>query len=84
VRAVQTRDIFVRFITAGGCSVQAVDLNLDRPLGPRVSVTSRRSCADSWFTWAPCPKRYANTIAPTSATAKATCASRSSPDARIC
>jgi hypothetical protein len=40
VRAVQTRDIFVRFVTAGGCSVQAVDLNLDRRLGPRVPVTS--------------------------------------------
>lgn len=40
VCAVQTRDIFVRFITTDGCSVQAVDLNLDRPLGPRVSVTS--------------------------------------------
>jgi hypothetical protein len=40
VRAVQTRDIFVRFITADGCSVQAVDLNLDRTLGPRVPVTS--------------------------------------------
>jgi hypothetical protein len=40
VPAVQTRDIFVRFITAGGCSVQAVDLNLDRTLGPRVPVTS--------------------------------------------
>ena len=37
---VQTRDIFIRFITAGGCSVQAMDLNLDRPLGPRVPVTS--------------------------------------------
>lgn len=36
----QTRDIFVRFITADGCSVQAVDLNLDRTLGPRVPVTS--------------------------------------------
>jgi hypothetical protein len=40
VRVVQTRDIFIRFITAGGCSVQGVDLNLDRPLGPRVPVTS--------------------------------------------
>jgi ribosomal protein L40E len=40
VRSVQTRDIFVRFITTDGCSVQAVDLNLDRPLGPRVPVTS--------------------------------------------
>jgi hypothetical protein len=40
VCAVQTRDIFIRFITAGGCSVQAMDLNLDRPLGPRVPVTS--------------------------------------------
>jgi hypothetical protein len=40
VRAVQTRDIFVCFVTAGGCSVQAVDLNLDRPLRPRVPVTS--------------------------------------------
>jgi hypothetical protein len=40
VCAVQTRDIFICFITAGGCSVQAVDLNLDRPLGPRVPVTS--------------------------------------------
>jgi hypothetical protein len=40
VRAVQIRDIFVRFITADGCSVQAVDLNLDRTLGPRVPVTS--------------------------------------------
>jgi hypothetical protein len=40
VCAVQTRNIFVRFITADGCSVQAVDLNLDRPLGPRVPVTS--------------------------------------------
>ena len=40
VSDVQTRDIFVRFITAGGCSVQAMDLNLDRPLGPRVPVTS--------------------------------------------
>jgi hypothetical protein len=39
-RAVETRDIFVRFITADGCSVQAVDLNLDRTLGPRVPVTS--------------------------------------------
>jgi hypothetical protein len=37
---VQTRDIFVRFVTAGGSSVQAMDLNLDRPLGPRVPVTS--------------------------------------------
>ena len=35
-----TRDIFIRFITAGGCSVQAMDLDLDRPLGPRVPVTS--------------------------------------------
>jgi hypothetical protein len=40
VCAVQTRDIFIHFITADGCSVQAVDLNLDRPLGPRVPVTS--------------------------------------------
>jgi hypothetical protein len=40
VCAVQTRDIFVRFITAGGCSVQAMDLDLDRPLGPCVPVTS--------------------------------------------
>jgi ribosomal protein L40E len=40
VRAVQTRDIFVRFTTAGGCSVQAVNLNLDLRLGPRVPVTS--------------------------------------------
>jgi hypothetical protein len=40
VRSVQTRDIFVRFITTEGCSAQAVDLNLDRPLGPRVPVTS--------------------------------------------
>jgi hypothetical protein len=40
VCAVQTRDIFIRFITAGGCSVQAVDLSLDRPLGPCVPVTS--------------------------------------------
>jgi hypothetical protein len=40
VCAVQTRDIFIRFITAEGCSVQGVDLNLDRPLGPRVPVTS--------------------------------------------
>jgi hypothetical protein len=40
VRAVQTRDIFIRFITTGGCSVQAMDLNLDRTLGPRVPVTS--------------------------------------------
>jgi hypothetical protein len=40
VCAVQTRDIFIRFITADACSVQAVDLNLDRPLGPRVPVTS--------------------------------------------
>ena len=37
---VQTHDIFIRFITAGGCSVQAMDLNLDRPLGPCVPVTS--------------------------------------------
>jgi hypothetical protein len=37
---VQTRDIFIRFITAGGCSVQALDLNLDRPLGPRMPVAS--------------------------------------------
>jgi hypothetical protein len=40
VRAVQTRDIFVCFITSGGCSVQAMDLNLDCPLGPRVPITS--------------------------------------------
>jgi hypothetical protein len=40
VRAVQTRDIFVCFITTDGCSVQAMDLDLDRPLGPRVPVTS--------------------------------------------
>jgi hypothetical protein len=40
VCAVQPRDIFVRFITTDGCSVQAVDLNLDRTLGPRVPVTS--------------------------------------------
>ena len=40
VSHVQTRDIFVRFTTAGGCSVQAMDLDLDRPLGPRVPVTS--------------------------------------------
>jgi hypothetical protein len=40
VCAVQTRDIFIRFITTGGCSVQAMDLNLDRTLGPRVPVTS--------------------------------------------
>jgi hypothetical protein len=40
VCAVQTRDIFVRFITTDGCSVQAVDLNLDRMLGPRVPLTS--------------------------------------------
>ena len=40
VRAIQARDIFVRFITTDGCSVQAVDLNLDRTLGPRVPVTS--------------------------------------------
>jgi hypothetical protein len=40
VSHVQTRDIFVRFITAGGCSVQAMDLDLNRPLGPSVPVTS--------------------------------------------
>lgn len=40
VSHVQTRDIFIRFITSNGCSVQAVDLNLDRPLGPRVPVTN--------------------------------------------
>jgi hypothetical protein len=40
VHAVQTRDIFVRFITAGACSVQAMDLNLDRTLGPCVPVAS--------------------------------------------
>ena len=40
VRAVQTRDIFVCFITSAGCSVQVMDLNLDHPLGPRVPVTS--------------------------------------------
>jgi hypothetical protein len=40
VWAVQTRDIFIRFITADGSSVQAMDLNLDRTLGPRVPVTS--------------------------------------------
>jgi hypothetical protein len=40
VCAVQTRDIFIRFITADGFSYRPVDLNLDLPLGPRVPVTS--------------------------------------------
>jgi hypothetical protein len=40
VRSVQARDIFVHFTTGAGCSVQAMDLNLDRVLGPRVAVTS--------------------------------------------
>jgi hypothetical protein len=40
VSHVQTRDIFIRFITVGGCSVQAMDLDLHRPLAPRVPVTS--------------------------------------------
>jgi hypothetical protein len=40
VCAVQTRDIFIRFSTADECSIQAMDLNLDRPLGPRVPVAS--------------------------------------------
>jgi hypothetical protein len=35
VCAVQTRDIFIRFITAGACSVQAVDLNLTYELNGR-------------------------------------------------
>jgi hypothetical protein len=48
VCAVQVRDIFIRFVTRpsgkeaadDGCSVQAMDLDLDRVLGPRVPVTS--------------------------------------------
>ena len=40
VRAVQARDIFVRFITGASCSVQAMDLDIDRKLGPPVHVTS--------------------------------------------
>jgi hypothetical protein len=39
VSHVQIRDIFIRFITAGGCSVQAMDLDLDRPPWP---VRARR------------------------------------------
>jgi hypothetical protein len=84
VCAVQTRDIFIRFITAGGCSVQAMDLNLDRPLAHACLSPARRSCVGSWSTWAPCLKRCANTIAPTRAMAKATCASCSSPAVRTC
>lgn len=34
------RDILVHFVTAGVCSVQGMDLNLDRALGPRVPVSS--------------------------------------------
>ena len=40
VRAVQFRDIFVRFVIAGACSAQAMDLDLHRKLGPRVPVSS--------------------------------------------
>jgi hypothetical protein len=85
VRSAQTRDIFVRFITTDACFAQAVDLNLVRTLGPRVPVVSPKvPRAGYWPTWAPPMGRYANTIAPTRATAKATCASLSSPAARTC
>ena len=40
MRSVQARDIFVHFTTGAGCSVQAMDLNLDHVLGPCVPVTS--------------------------------------------
>ena len=50
VRAVQTRDIFVRFITADGCSVQAMDLNLDVLSAHGCPSPARRSCAGSWPT----------------------------------
>jgi hypothetical protein len=84
VRSIQARDIFVHFTAGVSCSVQAMDLNLDRVLGPRVAVTSRRHCAVCSATLAPTVKRCANTISPTRATAKAAYASRSSPAARIC
>jgi hypothetical protein len=40
VRHVQAHDICIRFVTAGVCSVQAMDLTLRRTLGPRVPVSS--------------------------------------------
>jgi hypothetical protein len=40
VHSVQVRDIFIHFATAGACSVQGMDLNLDRALRPPVPVTS--------------------------------------------
>jgi hypothetical protein len=40
VHSVQVRDIFVHFVTSGACSVQGMDLNLDRVLGPPMPVTS--------------------------------------------
>jgi hypothetical protein len=40
VHAVQTRDNFVQFTASERCFAQATDLNLDRPLGPRVHVAN--------------------------------------------
>jgi hypothetical protein len=52
---------------------------------PTRAVTSPKvPRAGYWPTWAPPMGRYAYTIAPTRATAKATCASLSSPAARTC
>jgi ribosomal protein L40E len=76
VRAVQTRDIFVRFITADGCSVQAVDLNLEiARLAHACPLPAQRSCAGSWPTWAPCPKRSKSSTNAVRVLAEATCAS---------
>lgn len=36
----QTRDIFIHFTGGASCSVQAMDLDLHRSLGPRVPVSS--------------------------------------------
>ena len=83
VSHVQTRDIFIRFSTADGCSVQAKDLNLAR-LAHACPSPARRSCARYWPTWAPCPWRSKSSTAPTRAAAKATCASLSIPAARTC
>jgi hypothetical protein len=49
VRSVETRDIFVRFITSDGCSVQAVDLNLDRTFAHACPSPAQRHCAGSWL-----------------------------------
>jgi hypothetical protein len=40
VRHIQAHDICIHFVTAGACSVQAMDLTLRRTLGPRVPVSS--------------------------------------------